>query len=235
MVHMSETKRFIELLRGEIAVRGVSERRFEDMLGLKKWSLRGLLDPKRSQSPSIDKAKEISDALGWEFYIGPRRSEPARTDAAVVEIALPEGRTWCVPETDPGDVFFFRPKADFLDGGRGTIVSAGTWGLAERSYPLGPDQAVVVQRERDGGLNIGRVRYLNDDGSVSLDMHGRAGGRDWAQAEIRGIWPITWRGVSPPAFAISGLDTTSSRDTLVEFRHRIAEFDDMIEKVLSGE
>ena len=52
---------------------GIGARRFEEKHKLKKWSLRGFLDPERNQSPSVDRAKEICDALGLEFYIGPPR------------------------------------------------------------------------------------------------------------------------------------------------------------------
>ena len=53
-------------------------RRFEKMRGLKNRALLGLLDTKRRQSPSVDKAAEICGALGLELYIGPARGEPVR-------------------------------------------------------------------------------------------------------------------------------------------------------------
>lgn len=52
---------------------GVGVRRLESKLGLKPWSLRGILDRTRPQVPSVDRAFEISKALGLEFYIGPPR------------------------------------------------------------------------------------------------------------------------------------------------------------------
>lgn len=52
---------------------GVGARRLEDMLGLPRWTFRGLLDPKRLQAPSVDRAAEIASALGIELYLGPPR------------------------------------------------------------------------------------------------------------------------------------------------------------------
>jgi len=62
-----------QLVEEAMKAEGVGARRFEEMRGLKPWALRGLLDPERKQAPSIDKAKEIADALGLELYLGPPR------------------------------------------------------------------------------------------------------------------------------------------------------------------
>ncbi|WPY94712.1 S24 family peptidase [Limimaricola variabilis] len=62
-----------ELLR-QFKASGLSQRRFESKLGLKEWSLRGLLDENMKQVPSLDKAQEVAEALGLEFYIGPKRA-----------------------------------------------------------------------------------------------------------------------------------------------------------------
>lgn len=51
----------------------MSQRRFEQSLGLREWSLKGMLDKNAPRVPSIDIAKEVADALGLDFYIGPRR------------------------------------------------------------------------------------------------------------------------------------------------------------------
>ena len=56
-----------------IAKSRLGVRRFEAKHGLHKWELRGILDPARRQSPSVDKARKICEALGLEFYIGPPR------------------------------------------------------------------------------------------------------------------------------------------------------------------
>ena len=48
-------------------------RNLEKRLGLKKWSLRGLMDSDKPQTPSVEKAAEICRALGLELYIGPPR------------------------------------------------------------------------------------------------------------------------------------------------------------------
>ena len=44
---------------------------------LPRWALRGILDLSRRQSPSMDKAAEICEALGLELYVGPPRSTSA--------------------------------------------------------------------------------------------------------------------------------------------------------------
>ena len=48
---------------------GTGARRFEEAHGLRKWSLRGFLDPQREQSPSVDRAQEIAAALGYALKI----------------------------------------------------------------------------------------------------------------------------------------------------------------------
>ena len=60
---------------------GVGARRFESQHGLSQWALRGLLDAKRRQVPSVDRAAEIAKALGLEFYIGPKRDSIPNEEA----------------------------------------------------------------------------------------------------------------------------------------------------------
>ena len=61
---------------------GLGARKLEFKLGLRPWSLRGILDSRRPQVPSVDRAFEICQALGLEFYIGPRRT-PASPQSSV--------------------------------------------------------------------------------------------------------------------------------------------------------
>ncbi len=61
---------------------GGGARRFEQSVGLKKWALRGILDPDRKQSPSLQKAEEICEAIGLDFYIDPPRA------ASIVKAAM---------------------------------------------------------------------------------------------------------------------------------------------------
>lgn len=74
-MHNGLTDQIRLLVEDAMKAEGVGARRFEELRGLKPWALRGLLDPERKQSPSIDKAKEIADALGLELYLGPRRDQ----------------------------------------------------------------------------------------------------------------------------------------------------------------
>lgn len=50
----------------------LSHRNFESAKGLPPWALKGLL-AKDWRAPSLDKAKQIADAIGLELYIGPPR------------------------------------------------------------------------------------------------------------------------------------------------------------------
>ena len=66
-------------IRAEIQRRlqetGIGARQLEDLVGLKPWSLRGILDASRPQVPSVDRAAEICAAIGLEFYVGPPRPQ----------------------------------------------------------------------------------------------------------------------------------------------------------------
>ncbi len=92
-------------IRESLIRSGAGARTLESKLGLKPWSLRGILDRRRPQVPSVDRAFEICQALGLEFYIGPpRRSSssppPTRTDPAPewVEILRSEIRQALNPD-----------------------------------------------------------------------------------------------------------------------------------------
>lgn len=52
---------------------GIGTRRLEAEKGLPKWSLRGILDSRRPQLPSVDRAVEICEAIGLECYVGSHR------------------------------------------------------------------------------------------------------------------------------------------------------------------
>jgi phage repressor protein C with HTH and peptisase S24 domain len=48
---------------------------FERDLGLKPSSIKAIISPSLNQTPSIDKAEKIAEALGMELYFGPPRTE----------------------------------------------------------------------------------------------------------------------------------------------------------------
>ncbi len=74
MVHMqTPSERIREAVRTALHDAGMGARRFESTRGLRKWALRGLLDPEREQVPSVDRAAEICAALGLELTVGPPR------------------------------------------------------------------------------------------------------------------------------------------------------------------
>ena len=81
-----------QFVKDALRATGVGGRRFEAQKGLPKWSLRGLMDPQQQHSPSVDRAAEICEALGLEFYIGPpRKGRLDPTPAAAREARSDEG------------------------------------------------------------------------------------------------------------------------------------------------
>lgn len=71
------SERIRDAVREALDGAAMGARRFERARGLRPWTLRGLLDPKRKQAPSVDRAAEICGALGLELRIAPRAGEPA--------------------------------------------------------------------------------------------------------------------------------------------------------------
>ena len=96
-------------IRESLRRSGTGARRLESKLGLRPWSLRGILDARRPQVPSVDRAFEICRALGLEFYIGPPRGPSASPRASArpdpapewVEILRSEIRQALNPEKAP--------------------------------------------------------------------------------------------------------------------------------------
>lgn len=74
-MHTPISDQIRELVTSAMAAEKVGARRFEDRHGLKRWTLRGFLDPERKQSPSIDRAQEICRAMGLDLYVAPRSLE----------------------------------------------------------------------------------------------------------------------------------------------------------------
>ena len=70
----------------------------EERLGLKAWSLRGVLDPSNPQIPSVDRAAEICAAIGLEFYVGlsPRPKFKGVAGELGVELATWQHMLWCL-------------------------------------------------------------------------------------------------------------------------------------------
>lgn len=60
----------------------MSHRKLEQALGLDENELKGILDAKQPRTPSVLKAQKIAEALGFEFYLGPRRAaaDPVPSD-----------------------------------------------------------------------------------------------------------------------------------------------------------
>ncbi len=80
-------KSFADLLDEELKRRGVSPIRKALDAGLNRDAIRSVL---RGRVPSVDRAAEICDALGLEFYIGPPRNE---SGAQPAEHSPPSGES----------------------------------------------------------------------------------------------------------------------------------------------
>lgn len=84
MVHMGDgmeidqtpSARLRRIVGDALSGSGMGQRRLEAAMSLPRWALRGLMDPTRQQSPSIDRAAEICSALGYELVIRPRGEGP---------------------------------------------------------------------------------------------------------------------------------------------------------------
>ena len=79
---------------------GGGVRALENRLGLKPWSLRGILDSQKPQSPSVDRAVDICSALGLELYIGPPRTRRSQTKTPFVGDRLASGEVPGLPVRD---------------------------------------------------------------------------------------------------------------------------------------
>lgn len=245
MVHMSEGQRFITMVREAVASHGTSERRFEDDFGLKKWSLRGLLDPKRSQIPSIDKAREIADALGWEFHIGPSRSAPLQTlshdgfadPPAIFELPEPLPNSFVKLEKLPDDgVFVVHPDYTIRDAlsQEHHWIDAGSYCLVEPEAEIRRFDFVYLEDPR-GGVNLGRFLGYNDRQWPILNSHRGMLDSAWNPATLKRLHAITWTGRTPPVFADDRIDTRSTevlsgvRSALADIEEEIAKLKEIIE------
>lgn len=216
------------LIHEEIERRGISASQFSTEIAGNDALLKNL---RKGSIPSAPRLSKILAELGQTLTLG---VEPPLLARDILKIDLPKGRTWTVPAEDPGDIFFFKPGGDFVDGGGAVLMDAMTWGVAERDAELAILQPIVVRRASDGGVNIGRIETLHGDGDISIETHGRAGPRIWRPDEISGIWRITWVGTTPPRFAIDASDSDAN-DNDLEFAHqKVVEVGDLLKEVLAG-
>ena len=199
---------------------GVGERKFEEHVGLKKWTLRGFLDPDRQQSPSLDRAAEIAAALGLHIQIGrleavvvPGMAEPTDEGDLGKREALRAGFL-PIPyhsasaRRGMGPVAFSRewladiaPKPDYLAFvavQRSLLmptVPEGALALVDSAAPRGegPDQWCF----RDGGVDsIGYLHWI--DGGLLIS--GETGQPPRVVAKSGSILPlgrVVWTGAIP--------------------------------------
>ena len=80
---------------------GMGQRRLEAARSLPAWSLRGIMDPSREQSPSVDRAAEILAALGYELTIRPV-PEPGTAPGAAGDEVVARDDDLPTPVSVPG-------------------------------------------------------------------------------------------------------------------------------------
>lgn len=128
---------------------GMGQRRLEAAMSLPRWALRGLMDPARRQSPSVDRAAEICRALGYELVIRPRdeRLEQVADDlgpeGVIPDNTLPPQAPGAslAPVSDPRLAEILAAFADEWD----ELNARGREALAIRVWTLLPE---LRERER---------------------------------------------------------------------------------------
>jgi phage repressor protein C with HTH and peptisase S24 domain len=77
-----------------------SRAKLEQAIGLPENILRGLLATDRTRVPSVENAKQIAEALGFEFYIGPPRSVQDNTSAPLQAVPLDYSEQLAPPDVE---------------------------------------------------------------------------------------------------------------------------------------
>jgi hypothetical protein len=167
---------------------GLSQRGLERSLGLKKWSLRGILEPDdKWKRPSVDRAKQFAEALGLEFYIGPERAgasdqgfaeaavkfTPKKADACELAPSQPSG--WAMPQRSIGLVV---PATDSVENvsyvhplGGATCrpgIPADAYLLIDNERPPLIEEPVVIE-DIEGRM---AVRQLVGKSETRIDVAG---------------------------------------------------------------
>ena len=86
MAYLPRMESFRAIVERQLARRGMSAIRAALNAGLGRDSIRSVL---RGRTPSVDRAREICEALDLEFYIGPRRTEADAPLASLGDEAPP--------------------------------------------------------------------------------------------------------------------------------------------------
>ncbi len=160
--------------RDAIRAAGTGARRFERERGLKPWTLRGLLDPKREQAPSVDRAADICAALGLELTIRPRGRPPVRQIEVVEIAAAAGGGTEAAEERTVGALAFRR---DWLEGQGLDPTRCVVIGVRGASMePTLPDGARILVDRTDRPRRAGRLYVLRTADGLVVKRAGRRGG-----------------------------------------------------------
>lgn len=153
---MSEHVHIIDLIKREIAVRGVSVRALAASIGLPHRSVQNVLDGKE---PKVDRAAEICRALGFEFYIGrPRTGTGKDSLSSDAGVDSPAGVDGAADFGPTGDI----PSQDWSESsGHGHLEEGHSTYRAESSSlfsaaPAGRDSFLV----RESDLSLPALRFL---------------------------------------------------------------------------
>jgi hypothetical protein len=82
---------FVQMVEDQLALRGLNPFAVEQAAGLPPDSIRNVLRSDRKAGPTLTKAKDICNALGLDFYIGPVRSAGHLSEDAAAAPRPPEG------------------------------------------------------------------------------------------------------------------------------------------------
>lgn len=202
------TQPALALLREAVreAVESEGLRPFAERTGVPLGVVRGAQGDQNLTAASIAR---LAEALGLEFYVGPRRSGAPRRPgqarqagppglaepAPVFRMSAPGQDAWASLDRPAPDAPFFLACAP--EAGLGAGI---THCLVDPEAPLEPGGAVYLE-DREGRAALGRCEGLiAESGWVRVLRHGARMVDERAPGSLRRLWPVTWTGrTAPPA------------------------------------
>lgn len=190
----------LDILRQAVrrAVRDEGLRGFAERTGVPLGVVRGALGEQNLTAASIGR---LAEALGLEFYVGPRRDGPGAggfAEGAEVYRLSPAGPdAWARLDRPAPEAPFF------LAGLEGAAGEGVTHGLVEPGAPLEPGMLVYLE-DREGRSAVGRYAGVSPaTGWVRVHRHGAAMLDERAPGSLNRLWPVTWTGRTPPPAALA--------------------------------
>lgn len=195
---------FADIVRRELKERQTTAIKEARRAGLGRDSIRSVL---RGRLPSVDRAAEICDALGLEFYIGPARGTgPAPP--------LDGTHTHDVSSAAPGITDVRALQSDLNDAVE--KLSATTAALEALAPGLADETALTVAGNDNAAPPAGRLVAVHDLGAAA-----GGGTLDIDDAPVKGqMWfSRPWldkHGIDPTRCAVIGVRGDSMHPTLVD-------------------